>query len=378
MNIRKIFLLIFFLSFSISSAHKVDDKKKDFQFLYKLPTDQTLSVSKLYELDIDDSANSENNISIYNSGEKVFVPVQLVKKPVERPVSYRLTESLPFQNIKDENGNFKNITFTSDLDKDIKEKESVLEIFFDRPVKSNSLTFTTTNNGEFPKLVKVLGKSSVILNATPASGGAVSFADTESDYFKIIFTHTNPLRLGNISLSNNYNDTYYDKYLTFLATPHSQYLAYTTPQDYIQNTFVGNYNDPNPKFINLSKLVKENNPAFEQVSKIKDFDEDGVPDEKDNCPYTKNEDQKDENSNFKGDACDDFDYDGVINTKDNCINTPNIDQKDSDHDNMGDVCDTNGESRWTEHYKWLQYAGLAFLLVIVIFLFAFTANIQKR
>ncbi len=71
-----------------------------------------------------------------------------------------------------------------------------------------------------------------------------------------------------------------------------------------------------------------------------DFDGDGVPDLKDNCPEIKNPDQSDRDHDGLGDACDmDDDGDGVADEDDNCPTVPNPDQADSNNDGVGDACE---------------------------------------
>jgi hypothetical protein len=101
------------------------------------------------------------------------------------------------------------------------------------------------------------------------------------------------------------------------------------------------------------------------VNTSDDWDNDGIPNSSDNCPYTWNPDQKDSDyervgncfpgatcyfTDGIGDACDncpkkvttditDTDNDGLGNACDNCPLVPNKDQANSDTDKYGDACD---------------------------------------
>ncbi|KAM5129639.1 thrombospondin-1 [Mantella aurantiaca] len=71
-----------------------------------------------------------------------------------------------------------------------------------------------------------------------------------------------------------------------------------------------------------------------------DYDRDDVGDHCDNCPYNHNPDQADTDGNGEGDACSvDIDGDGILNEADNCPYVYNVDQRDTDKDGVGDQCD---------------------------------------
>lgn len=99
--------------------------------------------------------------------------------------------------------------------------------------------------------------------------------------------------------------------------------------------------DPSMTLQVLLNLTPEGTPL--------DSDEDGVPDEQDNCPATWNPDQVDRDGDGVGDACDncptvsnpdqaDRDADGVGDACDNCPLVSNPDQADSDGNGVGDAC----------------------------------------
>lgn len=82
-----------------------------------------------------------------------------------------------------------------------------------------------------------------------------------------------------------------------------------------------------------------------------DDDNDGVTNDRDNCRFVKNVEQKDADRDGKGDACDNDEYeygdddnDGITNDRDNCRYIKNINQKDTDGDGRGDICDIDDDN----------------------------------
>ncbi|MBQ99294.1 MAG: hypothetical protein CMO60_00350, partial [Verrucomicrobiales bacterium] len=80
-----------------------------------------------------------------------------------------------------------------------------------------------------------------------------------------------------------------------------------------------------------------------------DDDNDGEPDDTDNCPFIANSDANDSQLNTDGDgfgnACDlDDDNDGIDDVRDNCPLFINVVQFDLDEDGLGDACDLDDDN----------------------------------
>jgi hypothetical protein len=81
---------------------------------------------------------------------------------------------------------------------------------------------------------------------------------------------------------------------------------------------------------------------LEGPANLADADEDGVPNNADNCPEVANPEQEDSDSNGVGDACEpvaDADEDGVADEVDNCPEDPNPLQEDANKNGIGDACE---------------------------------------
>jgi hypothetical protein len=82
-----------------------------------------------------------------------------------------------------------------------------------------------------------------------------------------------------------------------------------------------------------------------------DADQDSVGNACDNCLIVANHDQHNADGDSLGDACDpDADNDGLLNAADNCPLVANLSQTNSDTDSLGDACDNcplvNNNDQW--------------------------------
>lgn len=99
---------------------------------------------------------------------------------------------------------------------------------------------------------------------------------------------------------------------------------------------------PNYRLDCDDRFCSADNCVYTYNPKQADQDDDGIGDVCDNCPRTPNPGQENIIFGVSGDACRseiDGDNDGFADEEDNCPEEPNSDQLDTDEDGLGDVCD---------------------------------------
>lgn len=214
----------------------------------------------------------------------------------------------------------------------------------------------------------------IVVAKTALQSTRVLFPKTTANYWQITFWYSQPLRITELQLNQEGLETTQKASIRFLAQPGASYALYFDADRNVQIPYVESGDLVSDKgVIKIAETLTGQNPAYV----IADGDHDSVPDINDNCINLANTDQADVNRNGLGDACDDFDRDSVINSRDNCVNEPNRNQADEDGDQKGDACDDD-ESRITEKYSWLPWAGMGTAALVLIILFAVTARSLRR
>lgn len=252
--------------------------------------------------------------------------------------------------------------------------EATIELSADAPITASSLGFFLDEHVALPTSVTVStvdpsdGKESIVLLRQRPSGQTVSFPRASSRLWKVVLVYAQPLRIAELRLAEENVTTANIRSLRFLAQPLHTYRVYMDPDRSVAIS-TGEMGDlySDKEVLRIASVPTIKNPLY----KLADVDGDGVPDILDNCVSVSNADQTDINSNGRGDACDDFDKDGIINSLDNCPNDPNVSQTDTDGDKIGDACDTQ-ESRVTERYSWIPWAGMGFAGLVVVLLVVLT------
>ncbi len=234
------------------------------------------------------------------------------------------------------------------------------------PVTSSSLTLLLDANVALPTSVTIRKDGGVIvLAATRPTSADILFPKTTSKTWTFSLTYGQPLRITEIKLRQENATVASASAVRFLAKPEESYRLYLDPDRYVRPPVGESGNLAGTvDILRLESARLVENPAFKPA----DTDTDSIPDTLDNCVSVPNDDQRDVDTNGRGDACDDFDRDGLINDRDNCPEDPNRNQTDTDGDGIGDVCDP-GESRLTEMYPWLPWAGMGFAALVLITLF---------
>lgn len=241
------------------------------------------------------------------------------------------------------------------------------------PITSTGLTLLLDQHVAVPTTVEihanVEGENRIVLASTRMVGNSIRFPKTTAATWNITFSYAQPLRISELTLLDE-RTADVRRVVRFLAQPDHAYRLFLDPDRPVrpETGQLPNLTSSDGILI-LPFIPSATNPMYRPA----DVDMDSIPDMVDNCVSVANQNQEDVDGNGRGDACDDFDRDGVISQKDNCPNAPNTGQQDEDGDGVGDVCDDE-ESRLTERYPWIPWAGMGIAGVVLLILFLLAAR----
>lgn len=378
MKLKTLFLVIVVLSFAFTASAQVPQGSKISQVisayrLYKDIDNISINVPTVVEVPFADEFIERFDFAILDKTTNSFEPHFFKQKIFinEIPVSVD-TNPITFGINRMVDNNV--VTFAEFNLPDNAQGKVQITLSSLKSITSSSLTTLLDNNVALPNSIEiraeVAGQNRIVVANKRMSQQTIYFPKTNSNVWTITFTFGQPLRISELRLQQDSAVKTNTRALRFLSQPGHSYRIYFDP-DRAERAPVGEAGNLSfsKDVLIIPAVLSQNNPNYI----IADVDNDGVPDILDNCISVANLDQLDINNNGRGDVCDDFDQDGISNFKDNCPDNPNRDQKDIDSDGIGDVCDGE-ESRITEKYPWIPWAGIGFAAVILIILFVLMAK----
>ena len=228
-------------------------------------------------------------------------------------------------------------------------------------VTSSRLVINLDRNVALPTQVEIRADEVVVFAKSKISSSVISFPETKARNWQIKMWYAQPLRITELTLSQENSANEAIRGLRFLARPNMNYAVYFNPDRNVEiiSGEAGNLRS-DKDVLKTKSYVSSANFFYKEA----DVDKDGIADKFDNCVNVANPKQEDIDANGRGDACDDFDRDGIINSKDNCVDQPNSNQSDTDADRIGDACDGE-ENRVTEKYPWLPWVGMGFVVLVI-------------
>src|SRR3989344_2060352 len=251
---------------------------------------------------------------------------------------------------------------------------SIIRLHAAHEIETSHLSIMLADNVALPRTIAIREgvNGKVIVAEKPLGGATVLFPQTRGVDWVIELTHVQPLRITEIRFVEELASPY-ARAVRFLAQPNHSYKIYFNPD---RNVVIGTGESGDlsgARDIRTVTAETRTNSTYIPA----DVDADGIQDLRDNCVSIANPDQSDVDQNGLGDTCQDFDNDHIANVTDNCPDAPNANQVDTDGDGTGDVCDGE-ESRLTEKYKWIPWAGIGFAALVIIALFGITIVSKKE
>ena len=330
----------------------------------------SLSVPAVVQVPFENESLEQLQFAILNVNTNTFEPYY-VKQKQNIALTALSGSVLPNEALRMVDDNY--ATYAEFLVLSDNQGMAVINITSNNPITTTALSLSLDRYVALPNTIEikanVFGQDRIIVAQKKLTTTTVQFPETTSKEWTVTFRYGQPLRITELDFNIGAGSIKNSIYIRFLAHPESQYKIYFNPDRsvVVPTKESGNLNN-DVGVIMLSPVTSKLNPEYIQA----DVDDDGIPDILDNCVQVFNKDQIDIDNNGRGDVCDDFDRDGVINSTDNCPEYPNKNQSDEDGDKIGDVCDEE-ESRFTERYGWIPWAGIGLAGLVLVILFAKTA-----
>lgn len=335
------------------------------KFKYKINLEEVaslkLKIPKVIEMPLSVD-NRAKEFTVFNSTDKVFVPY-LIK---DNTAFYSNRESVEVEN--------KVLPSLSDDNYSTIERFEVgegiqsivnFQIHYDKEIDTGSISIYFAHNVAWPTAITIKYKDEnrvekVALNTTNYTD-SIFFPNVKAKEFVVSLAYSQPLEISEIKFSDSSFKQNVSS-IRFLSKPNSEYSLYydTEASVSLPTGEAPNLNSEEDVVRLVGSDLVESNKTFVWF----DIDKDSIPNVADNCVGVYNPDQKDEDKNGRGDACDDYDKDGVVNSLDNCIYDPNFSQSDIDKDGIGDACDKE-ESRFAEKNKWILWASVVAAVIII-------------
>ncbi|MFT5036836.1 MAG: hypothetical protein ACI9VM_000401 [Candidatus Azotimanducaceae bacterium] len=352
------------------------DKRSTFTQTTTLTAD-TITVPTVLEVPLNVHIK-QKEFAVYERESATYLPSQYIVTADENPslVSARANTSGSARVLVDDN-------YTTNLDfalPEVGQGEAEITLNGNALTESSSMVFAFARNVARPLTVALYavtetGTEEVIVAQKRLSSNQLLFPVTKATQWRLVFTYAQPLRISEVTLVQDSVERDVARNLRFLAQPGNSYDIYLNPDSSVSivTSESGDLRSDVGVVPVLSPIVITDNQLYRPA----DSDDDGIPNTIDNCVSLANPEQFDIDNNGRGDMCDDFDRDGRINSADNCPNDPNRRQADEDGDGIGDVCDDE-ESRITEKYAWIPWAGFGFAALLLGTMFAIVARRPKE
>lgn len=318
-----------------------------------------------------------NQVLVYEQSTGAYLESTIAEKSIPSGVTYSLVSQSSTDGMRGDGKDLLDDNFQTALDLLVvgnnTQAETSFQLSASSQVNVSELTIDYAPNSALPQTVTIFAPTpegeELVVRKSNYETRRIIFPERFAQNWRIVFTYNQPVRISNIAFGPVAYRTEIDM-VRFLAQPGMTYRVYLHPEKPVGVPLrAGGAVVGVPSMTPAYVSAVQENPTF----KLDDSDVDGVPDVRDNCPVNYNPDQKNTRGTVKGDVCDDFDNDGVVNTQDNCEFIPNYDQLDTDADMIGDMCDKS-ESRLTEQYPWLPWAGMGVTFLVIVGLFISVAR----